>query len=190
MRIAVDLDGVTWKFQEKFLKFYNKEYHENILPEDIRCWNYYPKERWENIYRKTTTPPYDFRIMDIDIPFYMNLLNQEHDIVILSHGRYALIPLVEALDSLGISKDSEYNEIIIDHCHFPKTEWKADVYIDDNPEMVSQMEKYPNQILLLFNHTWNLESFESKNVFRVYNWKEVMYFFKLYDKLTEKKIEE
>ena len=177
MRIAIDLDGVIWDFQSRFMNLYNQEYNENVRYEDVLRWDFYPKKRWERVYKRATKQPYKFSLIDIAIPIYMRILNLRHRVSILTHGNYPVLALKDFLEKLGIEVGREYNELIIDHTGTPKTEFDFDIFIDDNPNMINECMIRSQKFLLLYNHPWNKNSVLPKNVIRIYNWSDIICLF-------------
>ncbi|KKK90659.1 hypothetical protein LCGC14_2720800, partial [marine sediment metagenome] len=50
LKIAVDLHGVIWDIMGVFTDIYNRLYKENVKPEDVDQWNFFPEDRWEVVY--------------------------------------------------------------------------------------------------------------------------------------------
>ena len=177
MRIACDLDGVIWDFHTPFLSIYNQEYNENIQYKNVNQYDFVPRERWDRVYEKTMQQPYTFSLIDLAIPTYLKILNQYHDVSILTHGNYSVLALEKYLKKLGMRGGREFNELIVADIKIPKTNFDFDLYIDDNPKMVGDFTDYPKKFLLLFNQPWNKDSIIPKNGLRVQKWKNIMYLF-------------
>ena len=180
LKIGVDLDGVIWDIMNTFVDIYNKLYKEDNKVEDIDDWYYFPQERWEVVYPLTLPRIMEYPILDPYIPTYLYLLNKIHDVSIITKEQNPIGTMEAKLETLGIRKGREYNEIIKLEIKDKKLDYPFNVFIDDYPGMAKDMDKYPEKILLFYDQPWNKKNIykESGNVLRVRNWKEILLYIK------------
>ena len=180
LKIGVDLDGVIWDIMNTFVDIYNKLYKEDNKVEDIVDWYYFPQERWEVVYPLTLPRIMEYPILDPYIPTYLYLLNKIHDVSIITKEQNPIGTMEAKLETLGIRKGREYNEIIKLEIKDKKLDYPFNVFIDDYPGMAKDMDKYPEKILLFYDQPWNKKNIykESGNVLRVRNWKEILLYIK------------
>ena len=78
-----------------------------------------------------------------------------------------------------------YNDFIKIDVEDKKLNYEADIYIDDNPNMIEEMIDYPERTLLLFTQPWNkkYDVSEIKNIIRVSGWDDTMEKIKIIKKL-------
>lgn len=172
----VDLDGVVWDIMGVFVDIYNKLYKENVKYEDINDWYYFSQERFEEVYPLTLPRIMEYPCIDYNISSYLFILNKVHDVNILAKEMNPVGTLEEKLRTLGIIKDRHYSKIIKIEVSDKKVNYEADIYIDDNPCMAKDMERFPKRVLLLYNQPWNKNYKESGNVIRVFGWEEILGF--------------
>ena len=177
MDIAVDLDGVVWDIMTVFLEIYNEDYGKDIKRHEVDDWYFFPQKQFEHTYAKTIKRIMDFPVLDENIKHYLFLLNGIYNVKILTQEENTEDVLEKKLISIGIRKGFEYLELIrVDRISGDKLDYKFDIYIDDNPNMIPEMVDYPDRILICYQQPWNTKykGKELENVIRVNNWKEVM----------------
>jgi len=176
MKIMLDLDGVIWDIMGVFVEIHNKIYNRNVKYEDIDGWWFFPQDIFETVYPLTLPRIMDYPVTDHYIDTYIYSLNISHDVSILTAELNSKEVLKKKLDSIGIFEKHHYDKIIKVDPNENKLDYEADVYIDDNPNMADKMHEYTDRFLLLYNQAWN-QSFEdekSDNVWRVYDWDEII----------------
>ena len=181
MNIAIDIDGVLLDIMVVYCQIFNYKYHTNYAKQDVMDWEFFKywgvseKEAFEifyDIYQDSMSVPF----IDKDAPEIMQKLKELHDIFIVSarNPEYE-IPIVKKLRFHNIRKGTHYIDLILLH-HKPydiKLTLDFDVYVDDNPNLVESIKAMPNKKLLLFDQPWNQDLTFSKNVKRVFNWKDI-----------------
>jgi len=178
LKIMVDLDGVVWDIMGVFVDIYNKLYNENVKYEDIDDWYYFSQDRFDVVYPLTLPKIMEYPCLNNNISSYLFILNKVHDVNILTAEMNPIGTLEEKLRTLQIIKGTHYNEIIKVNPKEKekKVNYEADIYIDDNPCMAKDMERFPKRVLLLYNQPWNKNYEESGNVIRVFGWEEILGF--------------
>ena len=172
MRIAVDLDGVIWDIHNILVDTYNIKYNKNITIDDINKWNFFPEKVFKKIYSETCKQIHRYHLLDHFSPYYLFLLNSEFHVDILTFQGNEIGKLEKNLHRLGIRKGLTYNQII--KAEKIKADYNYNVFVDDNPNMINDMKEYPNKFLLLYSTPWNKNySYNSRNVCRVSNWREI-----------------
>ncbi len=181
----VDLDGVVWDIMGVFINIYNKIYKEKIRYNDVNDWYYFPQSKWEIIYPLTLLEIKKYPIIDENISFYLFYLNKYYDVNILTKKQNSVCVLTEKLKSIGVVKKWMYNDFIKIDVEDKKLNYEADIYIDDNPNMIEEMIDYPERTLLLFTQPWNkkYDVSEIKNIIRVSGWDDTMEKIKIIKKL-------
>lgn len=181
MRISVDIDGVLLQIMETYCDIYNNRFGTNYKIKDVTNWEFFKDWGIEQelafsifyeIYQDSSKVPF----IDEEAPEVMKLLNDRHDVSIVS----ARLPeyresIVKKLNFHKIFREIQYDELVLLH-HLPydiKLKQNYDIYIDDNPNLVEPIKNMEKRFLLLYNQPWNQGSLCERNVFRVYNWKEV-----------------
>jgi len=172
MKIFCDLDGVVWDIMGIFVEIYNEQFNENVKYEDIDSWWFFSQDCFDIVYPLTLPRIMDYPILDNFVDSHIFDLNYENDLSILTAEANTKETLKEKLESIGIYEETHYDEIIrVDHKD-SKLDYEADIYIDDNPNMAKEMDKYPDRYLFLYNQPWNKSFDDSKceNVWRVSGW--------------------
>lgn len=177
LKIMVDIDGVIWDIMSTFVEIYNKLYGENVKYEDIDQWYFWSQDRWEVVYPLTLPRIMEYPIIDKDISSHLFILNRSYDINILTKEQNPIEIIIEKLRTIDITEGREYNSIRRLDIDDKKVNYYADVYIDDCPNMINDMLDYPTRVLLLYDRPWNKNyKIKSKNVIRVYDWKDIFKF--------------
>jgi len=182
MKIAVDLDGVTWNVHEHLLEIYNEKNGTNHILEDITYWNFLPEDRFWESYEEMVKRIMIFERVDPNIAGYINLLYNFYNISFLTHGNYTIDMIEKKLKTWHIFKGLSYDSIILEDYTTPKVIHNFDYFIDDNPQMAMEIRVYPKKTLLLFTQPWNrnIDVNNFDNVVRVDNWSDIQkYFLKL-----------
>ena len=175
LKIAVDLDGVVWSIMGVFTDIYNKLYKQNVKPEDIDGWNFFPEERFEVVYPLTLERIMEYPILDVYIPTYLYFLNKVHDVSILTKEQNPVKILEDKLTVLDIKKGREYNELIRLDLSESKLDYPFNVYVDDYPGMAEKMCDFPKKVMILYDQPWNQIKYPNiGNVLRVRGWKDVL----------------
>ena len=177
LKIAVDLHGVIWEIMGVFTDIYNRLYKENVKPEDVDQWNFFPEDRWEVVYPLVLPRIMEYPIIDKDISSHLFILNRSYNINILTKEQNPIGTIIEKLRTIDITEGREYNSIRRLDIDDKKVNYYADVYIDDCPNMINDMLDYPTRVLLLYDRPWNKNyKIKSNNVIRVYDWKDIFNF--------------
>ena len=179
MKIAIDLDGVTWDVHKHLLQIYNEKYRTNFTLQDITYWDFLPEDRFWECYKEMVKKIMDFEPIDWAIGRHINFLYNFFDVSFLTHGIYTVDNIEKKLRTWNIFKHLSYDSIILEDYKTPKVIYEFEYFIDDNPKMVMKIRVYPEKTLLLFTQPWNkdvdVNNFE--NVIRVDNWKEIQNYF-------------
>jgi uncharacterized HAD superfamily protein len=181
MRLSVDIDGVLLDIVVPYCEIYNSRYGTNYSKKDITNWEFFKewgieKELAFSIFYELYEDSSNVPFIDKDAPEMIKLLNDKHDVSIVS----ARLPqyresIVKKLEHHKIYQEIHYDELVLLH-HNPydiKLKHNYEIYIDDNPSLVEPIKNMEGRFLLLYDQPWNQESICDKNVFRVYNWKDV-----------------
>ena len=182
MKIAIDLDGVTWDVHKHLLEIYNEKYGTNHILEDIIYWDFLPEDRFWESYEEMVKRIMTFEPVDPKIGGYINLLYNFYNISFLTHGIYTVDIIEKKLKTWSIFKGLSYDSIILEDYTTPKVIHDFDYFIDDNPQMAMEIRVYPKKTLLLFTRPWNrnIDVNNFDNVIRVDNWPDIQkYFLKL-----------
>jgi len=116
---------------------------------------------------------------------YIDIINKKHHVDIVTARRETDRDIVTAkLDSMGIKKGKQYNElVIVDYQpHTAKVDLDYEVYIDDSPELaLAVSESKHKKIIVLFSQPWNasIDTLDLNMMTRADNWKEVLRHLKL-----------
>ncbi len=186
MKIAIDVDGVLLDLMSEFCQMYNERFGTKYSKEDATNWDFYkdwdiPLEFLTDSFRQLHENPMITPLIDKVAPEIMKELRLVYDIdIITSREAYTRKALIERLNSLGIHKGSHYKEIIITPLspNDVKLSYEYDLFIDDNPNLATSINKYDDKILLLYNQPWNYSVQNTRNVVRVQNWTEILEFIK------------
>ena len=171
--IACDLDGIIWDGHIPFLEIYNDLYNTNLTVNDITKWGFFPEEVFWSIYEKSSKKIMDYKPYK-DIFKNIFALTHYFHIYFLTHGLYNEEDIEKKLKSWGILKGIIYDEIIIEDQTKKKIHRDFDYFIDDNPQMVQDIQEYPEKRLLLFDRPWNRNySFDSCKIVRVFDWNDI-----------------
>ena len=124
-------------------------------------------------------------LLDENIPHYLFLLNNKHNVDILTQSRCGINAMRERLEQLNIRKGIEYIDLI--KTRTKKVEYQYSVFFDDNPQMVYDIQKYPSKYLLLFDCPWNasIDSNEYRNVFRIHEWHNILEKIEMIEKICK-----
>jgi 5'(3')-deoxyribonucleotidase len=177
MKIAIDLDGVVWDLMTIFIKTYNKLYNENVKFNDVQDWHYFPGDRFLTVYEIANEKLFEYPETEKNIYDHLYNLNirKKHDVQILTHEINSVENLKMKLKCLNIVEGIHYNNLIKDQNNVKKVNYSFDIFIDDAPFMVEDIQKFPNKTLLLFDQPWNWNANTNyDNVYRVYSWQEVI----------------
>lgn len=181
MKIAVDVDGVLLDIITPYTKLYNQQFNASFKKEDVKKWEFYldwnlTEEEAFKIFYKIYNNAISVSLIDRQAPKYLQLLNQEHDIDIVSARSFKFkSQLKEKLEQCGITKGIHYKRLVLVESkpYDLKLQYKYDIYVDDNPHLVEPIKNNERPILLLFDQPWNLDSVCNEKAIRVKNWEEV-----------------
>ena len=178
LKIFCDIDGVIWDIMGVFIEIYNRIYKENIKYEDVDDWYFFPQDRWEVVYPLTLLEINKYSILEEGISDFLFLLNEHNNVNMLTKEQNTIEVLKNKLTELDIVEGKQYNTITKLDIDDKKVNYKADIYIDDNPNIIKDMIDYPKRILLLFDQPWNqkYDVFNIKNVIRIYGWNDILIF--------------
>ena len=117
----------------------------------------------------------NYPVTEYYVDTYIYDINISHDVSILTAEANTVEVLKKKLDSIHIHEGTHYDKIITVEPNEDKLKYKADIYIDDNPNMAKKMHEYPDRILLLYSQPWNKKFDETKceNVWRVFSWDDI-----------------
>lgn len=182
MKICQDMDGVILDLISIFVKKYNEKYNENRTIKEITTWEFYKDwgmTRDECFEIFNSIDQRDTKLLDSSIPEKLKWMNEhfEVDIVTLKPADREDI-VKKALEMNGIFQGIHYNKLIVlgyEISHVKAT-LDYDIYIDDNEKLARHFQEvgYSDKLLLLYDSYWNRSIGDSKNVFRVNNWREIM----------------
>ncbi len=178
MKIAVDIDGVILAMVPKVCDIYNKTYNTNYTKEDVRRWEFFKdwnitEESMFKIFYQVYENSHTLSLVDKNAPQVLKKLYNKYfvDLVTARNIKFES-NLLKRLNSLGIKKGTHYENLI--HVEAKPYDSKLtldyDIFIDDNPNLVSEMRKYRNKQLLLYNQSWNQNFHDEKRVKRIFNW--------------------
>ena len=184
VRIAVDVDGVILDTPTKWMEVYNRKYRTNHTTDVMTNWNSHvklgiSKKEFFKIL-KTACKEIEFIQPCFELaPYYMFLLKQKNhvDIVTGSVAKRGL--LIGRLEQLHIRQGYEYNELIQlpPDNKFAKLNLKYDIYVDDNPNLATEIDGYGLQggriFQVLVTQPWNKYYQPKRNVMRAYNWEDI-----------------
>lgn len=181
MRIAIDVVGVILDNLETFIKMYNEAFNTNHKKGDIKHWDYYKElnlstDEFFELIHKTFDFPRNIPFIDEDAPRYMKELNRAHDLCILSAlSAEHKNSLIKCLEFYNIKEGIHYKKALIvpERPYAVKLDLDFEIYVDDNPHLVEPIKMLEGTHLLLFDQPWNRDVICEKNVFRVFNWKEI-----------------
>ena len=178
LKIAVDLDGVIWDIMGVFTDIYNRLYKENVKPEDVDQWNFFPEDRWEVVYPLVLPRIMEYPILDEYIPTYLFYMNKVHDVSIVTKEQNPIGVMEAKLRTLDIVKGREYDKILKLDITDSKLNYPFNIYIDDYPGMAENMDKYLGKLLLFYDQPWNRKNtyINPGNVIRVKEWKDILSF--------------
>ena len=181
MKIAVDVDGVLLDIITPYTKLYNQLYNAAHKKEDVKKWEFYldwnlTEEEAFKIFYEIYNNAISVSLTDKEAPKYLQLLNQEHEIDIVSARSFRFkMQLKDKLEQCDITKGIHYKDLIlVDPKPYDlKFQLNYDVFIDDNPHLVDPVKERARSILLLFDQPWNRDSVCNDKAIRVKDWKEV-----------------
>ena len=181
MKIGVDIDGVILDLGSKVCEIFNGLYNTNYTKNDVKRWEFYrdwkvPEEIIYDIFDKAYAQSSSIALIDKDAPYILNKLNETHNLdFVTARNKKFENYLIERLNSLKIKKDSHYQKIFyVEPKPYDTKIWlDYEILIDDNPNLVNSMNRFPERTLLLFDQPWNKNLKERVNVKRVLNWKQI-----------------
>ena len=184
--IACDLDGVIWDSHQSFMNTYNKMFNKNLTLKDFYKWGQFPDEVFWPVYNISSKQIMEYNLYKDIFSNLLGITNHFH-ISFLTQGLYKEGDIIKKLQTCGIYKDIIYDKIIIEDKDKKKVDNNFDFFIDDNPNMVQDIQKYPEKRLLLFDQPWNQNidiGIHPNNaiVFRVYDWNDIYEYFMLVNK--------
>jgi uncharacterized HAD superfamily protein len=182
MKIAVDVDGVIFDFVDVFLDIYNHKFRTTYKRNDIIQWEFYKDwnitenqvyEIFYQIYEGKIPAP----LIDKKIPTFLKEINKDHHVDILSARNSNYKEQLRAqLQIHNIIKGVSYNDIILvnEKPYDLKLQYRYDVYIDDNPNLVDPIKKMETKTLFLFDQPWNKYTNCELNAIRIENWGQII----------------
>ncbi|MFX1480849.1 MAG: hypothetical protein ACFFCI_22415 [Promethearchaeota archaeon] len=177
----MDVDGVILDMVSKACEIYNKAYNTFYSKKDVKQWAFYKDwgisekamyKIFYEVYENSNLLP----LIDNQAPIVLQKLNQKYqvDLVTARYSKYES-KLLERLNTINILKDTHYNNLI--HVEEKPSDAKLklnyDILIDDNPNLATKINRFPNKTLLLYDQPWNRTIKMSKQVIRVYNWTQI-----------------
>ena len=181
MKIAVDIDGVILDLVVKVCEIFNRDHKTNYTRDDVKRWEFFRDwdireeeiyEIFEKAYEETMTIP----LVDNNIPEILQKLNIKYQVDLLTARTNIFeAQLVSRLNSLKINKGSHYRNLnYTDPKPYDlKLYLDYDIFIDDNPNFVKSIKKFPEKKVYLYNQPWNEVFKENSNIIRVFNWKQI-----------------
>ncbi len=172
MKILVDVDGPLAASHVEWLGLYNRDYDDNLRPEDIKSWDthlYVKPECGKNIYNYLADHHLYDNVLPVDGAMSgVNWLKSHgHEVLFVSSGvQEAKAQWMEAygfIDNWMFSPD-----LVISH---HKYHINGDFIIDDN---LKNCDEFGGRALL-FNEPWNQDGIS--NHVRVYNWPDIIEYF-------------
>lgn len=187
MKIGVDIDGVLLNLIEKVCEIFNELYHTDYTENDIRRWEFFKdwkvsEEIIYNVFYIAYEKSKTLSLIDDNAPQILKELNKKYrvDLVTARNFKYES-QLIERLNSLEIKKGVHYENLI--HVepkpYDVKIKLDYNILIDDNPNLVNSIEKFPDKKILLYDQPWNQNYEEKENITRVYDWNQIEKVFQL-----------
>ncbi len=170
-RILVDVDGVVADLMPEWLRLYNEEWVDNLLPKDITGWDIaqFVKEKCgKDVYKYLDTPfLYDY-VSPVDgaISSIHWLRQHGYDVRFVTSG--VRESKIHWLGQQGLLLDEHYlssRDVIVAH---DKSVIKADIMIDDN---ISNCNGFSG-VSILFAQPWNTSP--QTGHYRADNWPDVI----------------
>lgn len=166
----MDVDDVALNLVEEWLKLYNTEYNDTLMESDIVTWDICSYTKIGNLMYKYLVPNIYENVEPVvdSIDSVRFLRNAGHRVIFVT----SFLPSIAGvkyqwlLNYGFIENKCDYVEA------YDKGLVKYDYLIDDNPMNIINA----NGIGLIYNKPWNI-SFQNKHI-RVYNWKEIVQYFK------------
>jgi len=181
MKIAVDVDGVILTMIPKVCEIYNETFKTNYAKEEVKQWEFFKdwnisEESMYKIFDEVYENSHTLSLIDENAPHVLKKIVNKHnvDLVTARNLRFES-NLIKRLNTLNIKERTHYENII--HVEAKPYDSKLtldyDVFIDDNPNLVSAIRKYGNKKLLLYDQPWNKNLQDNEKVNRVYTWNQI-----------------
>jgi uncharacterized HAD superfamily protein len=185
MKIAIDVDGVLLDLMVEFCEIFNKRYGTKYTKEDVAHWEFF--HDWDvsedvayDIFHEIYNNSQEVPFIDQRAPRILKNLHQNHQLDIVSARTFKFKgELKKTLETHGIHNNVHYRNLILveNKPYDVKLTLDYEIYVDDNPNLVTPIKNIHNKFLLLYNQPWNYNIRASKNVLRVMNWEEILNYF-------------
>lgn len=184
--ISVDVDGVLLDTMFTFCNIYNEIYEtskefKRRSKEDVTCWEF--NKEWKladaSLWYIFDLVAEQLLFVPLIDPISSNVMRKMKKTfivdVVTARKEEEREALVRKLNRHRIVEDIQYDALhIVDRHDFKaKLNMPYNIYIDDSPNIVEDISKYKDKLLLLFDQPWNRHCKDYKNVIRVHNWREV-----------------
>ena len=181
MKIAVDIDGVILDLVIKVCEIFNGLYNASYTRNDVKRWEFYkdwniPEETVYEIFERAYEESMTIPLIDNQIPLILQEINTAYHVDLLTARTKSFeTQLLRRLNSLHIKPGSHYENLnYVDPKPYDlKLYLDYDIFIDDNPNFVKSIKKFPDKIVYLYDQPWNEDIKENSNVKRVYTWKQI-----------------
>lgn len=184
LKIGVDIDGVLYDFHDAF-KIYLHNKHSKPLEEmsEPDGWLFYEKwgmckEEFLHFFKMGINDEFIFKygkMLDGASEYLKKIKKMGHSIHLVSNRK------IEDAEHKSLSNTVHWlneNEISFDTLDFDfekgkyAKKYNLDIFIDDSPKHLSQLEENACNFLFLFDQKWNRK--EKYEIYkRVHNWREI-----------------
>jgi len=187
LEIAVDVDGVLIDTMITFCNIYNDVYDgsegfKRKTVEDVTSWQFnhewgLPDEGLWNIFDLVSQQLLFVPIIDPLASKIMRKLRKKYIVdVVTAREEDDRDVLVRKLWKHRIIEGVNYDclHIVDRHDFTAKLSMNYNIYIDDSPNLVEEIKKHKDKLLLLYDQPWNQHcDCSSNNIIRVKSWREV-----------------
>jgi uncharacterized HAD superfamily protein len=181
MKIAVDIDGVILDLVVKVCEIFNRLHKTNYTKNEVTRWEFFrdwniPEKEIFEIFEKAYEESMTIPTIDNNTPHVLQRINARYHVDLLTaRSKTFEAQLINKLNSLKIIKGSHYQNLnYADPKPYDlKLNLDYDIFIDDNPNLVESIKKFPEKKVFLYDQPWNKDLTENNNVKRVFNWEQI-----------------
>lgn len=179
VKVALDFDGVLVDIIPILLDEIEKAYGKKYTKEEVTSWGIFYNEwgikegKLWRLFDRAGERIEEYPIIDEFAESVIFLLKHEYDLEIdvVTSDPASEEMIDKKLQTLGFTEKHIDNLVCLGATH-NKAELDYDVYIDDNPNLCKKLKEH--QIQFLYDQPWNKHIENTKNVFRIYSFTDLL----------------
>ncbi len=176
-KIAIDVDSTLIDIMVSYCQVYNELKNETKTKDDVRNWDFFAEwnlSNEEGIELFDKIDLHEVPVICDEVDCYLLRFSQKHLVDIVTNRKeMQRNQLVRKLESMGLKKGINYNDLIIVNSDQEKVDLNYDIYIDDGPKLALIIESCTNKIQLMLNQPWNQEIKPSVKIKKFNDWEEI-----------------